>query len=72
LLDGRRSSSTATGLAQHGGNREGSHRKADRHTVKHLRRKMFQNGSEGASNLGMANGKTMKLIKQTAKAVESA
>ncbi len=33
---------------------------------------MFQNGSEGASNLGMANGKTMKLIKQTAKAVESA
>jgi hypothetical protein len=33
---------------------------------------MFQNGREAASNLGMANGKTMKLAAHTARAVENA
>jgi hypothetical protein len=33
---------------------------------------MFQNGREAASSLGMASGKTMKLIRQAARAVESA
>jgi hypothetical protein len=34
LLDGRRSSRTATGSAQYGCNREGGYGKTDRHAVK--------------------------------------
>jgi hypothetical protein len=33
---------------------------------------MFQNGSEVASSLGMANGRIMKLTQQAARAVQSA